>query len=99
MEYRRLGRSGLNISKLALGTMNFGNPTDRAESFDIIHTALDAGINILDCADVYAEGQSERIIGEALAESGKRNDVLVTSKVFYPPVPGPMMPEIQSIIS
>ncbi len=89
MEYRRLGRSGLNISKLALGTMNFGNPTDKAEAFDIINTALDAGINILDCADVYAEGQSERIIGEALAECGKRQDVFVTSKVFLPTGSGP----------
>ena len=89
MEYRRLGRSGLNISKLALGTMNFGNPTDKAESFDIIYAALDAGINILDCADAYAEGQSERIIGEALAESGRRNEVLVTSKVFLPTGAGP----------
>ena len=58
MEYRRLGRSGLNISKLALGTMNFGNPTEKTEAFSIIHAALDAGINILDCADVYADGDS-----------------------------------------
>jgi aryl-alcohol dehydrogenase-like predicted oxidoreductase len=89
MEYRRLGRSGLKISKLALGTMNFGNPTDKPESFRIINTALDAGINIFDCADVYAEGESERIIGEALAENGKRKDVFVTSKVFLPTGKGP----------
>ena len=89
MEYRRLGRSGLNISKLALGTMNFGNPTDKATSFKIIHTALDAGINIVDCANVYADGESERIIGEALAENGKRKDVFVTSKVFLPTGAGP----------
>ena len=89
MEYRRLGRSGLKVSKLALGTMNFGNPTDKAVSFRIINEALDAGINILDCADAYAEGESERIIGEALADSGKRKDVLVTSKVFLPTGTGP----------
>jgi aryl-alcohol dehydrogenase-like predicted oxidoreductase len=89
MEYRRLGRSGLNISKLALGTMNLGNPTDKAESVDIIYTALDAGINILDCADAYVEGKSERIIGEALAQSGKRHDVFITSKVFLPTGSGP----------
>ena len=89
MEYRRLGRSGLKISKLALGTMNFGNPTDKTASFRIINTALDAGINILDCADVYADGESERIIGEALAENGKRKDVLVTSKAFLPTGEGP----------
>lgn len=89
MEYRRLGRSGLKVSKLALGTMNFGNPTDKTASFRIINTALDAGINILDCADVYADGKSECIIGEALAENGKRKDVLVTSKAFLPTGKGP----------
>lgn len=89
MEYHRLGRSGLKISKLALGTMNFGNPTDKTASFKIINRALDAGINILDCANVYADGESERIIGEALAENGKRNDVFVTSKVFLPTGTGP----------
>jgi len=89
MEYRRLGRSGLKISKLALGTMNFGHPTDKAESFKIIDTALDAGINILDCADAYAGGESERIIGEALAVNGRRKAVFVTSKVFLPTGPGP----------
>lgn len=89
MEYRRLGRSGLNISKLALGTMNFGNPTDKTASFNIINTALDAGINIVDCADVYADGESERIVGEALAENGKRKAVFVTSKVFLPTGQGP----------
>jgi aryl-alcohol dehydrogenase-like predicted oxidoreductase len=89
MEYRRLGRSGLKISKLALGTMNFGHPTDKAESFKIINTALDAGINILDCADAYANGQSECIIGEALSENGKRKEVFVTSKVFLPTGEGP----------
>ena len=89
MEYHRLGRSGLKISKLALGTMNFGNPTDKTASFRIINTALDTGINILDCADVYAEGESERIVGEALAKNGKRKDVLVTSKAFLPTGKGP----------
>ena len=89
MEYRRLGRSGLKISELALGTMNFGNPTRKAEAFRIISTALDAGINILDCADAYADGESERIIGDALAESSRRDRVLITSKVFLPTGDGP----------
>jgi aryl-alcohol dehydrogenase-like predicted oxidoreductase len=89
MEYRRLGRSGLKVSQLALGTMNFGNPTDKTESFRIIDKALDAGINILDCADAYADGESERIIGKALAENGKRKAVLITSKVFLPTGEGP----------
>jgi len=89
MEYRRLGRSGLKISCLVLGTMNFGNVTSREESFQIIDRALDAGINLFDCADVYAGGESERILGEALKRRGKRKDVFVTSKVFMRSGPGP----------
>ena len=89
MEYRRLGRSGLQISALALGTMNFGNPTEKGEAFRIIDTAIDAGINLFDCADVYAAGESERILGEALKRNGKRNNVLVTSKVFNRTGSGP----------
>lgn len=84
MQYRRLGRSGLKISELVLGTMNFGNQTDKTESFKIIDAAIDAGINLLDCADAYAEGRSERVIGEALTANGKRKDVFITSKVFLP---------------
>ena len=89
MEYRRLGRSGLKISKLALGTMNFGNPTDKGESFRIVQAALDAGINIFDCADAYVDGESERILGQTLAENGKRKEVFITSKVFLPTGKGP----------
>ena len=84
MQYRRLGRSGLKISELVLGTMNFGHQTDKTESFKIIDAAIDAGINLLDCADAYAEGRSERVIGEALTANGKRKDVFITSKVFLP---------------
>jgi len=89
MEYRRLGRSGLQISKLALGTMNFGNATEKAEAFQIIDGALDAGLNIFDCANTYANGESERIIGEALARNGKRENVFVASKVYMRTGQGP----------
>ena len=89
MEYRRLGRSGLNISEVVLGTMNFGLQTPKQESFRIIDGAIDSGINLLDCANVYAEGESERVIGEALAASGKRQDVFITSKAFLPVGDGP----------
>jgi len=89
MEYRRLGRSGLKISPLVLGTLNFGNPTPKEEAFKIIDQAIDAGINLIDSADVYAEGESERILGEALARNGKRKDVFITSKVFMRSGPGP----------
>jgi aryl-alcohol dehydrogenase-like predicted oxidoreductase len=89
MEYRRLGRSGLKIYSLVLGTMNFGNPTSKEESFKIIDRAIEAGINLFDCANVYAEGESERILGEAFARSGKRKDIFITSKVFMRTGPGP----------
>jgi aryl-alcohol dehydrogenase-like predicted oxidoreductase len=84
MQYRRLGRSGLMISELTLGTMNFGGPTDEATSLRMIDRALDHGINLLDCANTYAGGRSEKIIGRALKNNGKRQRVLLTSKVFMP---------------
>jgi aryl-alcohol dehydrogenase-like predicted oxidoreductase len=89
MEYRRLGRSGLKISPLVLGTLNFGTPTPKEEAFQIIDRAIGVGINLIDSADVYAEGESERIIGEALARNGKRKEVFITSKVFMKTGPGP----------
>jgi aryl-alcohol dehydrogenase-like predicted oxidoreductase len=89
MEYRRLGRSGLKISSLVLGTMNFGNPTSKEESLKITDRAIETGINLFDCADVYAEGESERILGEAFARNGKRKDIFITSKVFMRTGPGP----------
>jgi aryl-alcohol dehydrogenase-like predicted oxidoreductase len=89
MEYRRLGRSGLKISSLVLGTMNFGNPTEKGEAFKMMDTAIEVGINLFDCADVYADGESEKILGEALARSGKRKEVLITTKVFMRSGPGP----------
>jgi aryl-alcohol dehydrogenase-like predicted oxidoreductase len=88
MQYRRLGRSGLQISAFVLGTMNFGNPTEKKEAFRIIDKALDIGINIFDCADIYAGGESERIIGEAFRQNGKRKEVFITSKVFNRTGPG-----------
>lgn len=89
MQYRRLGRSGLQVSSFVLGTMNFGNPTQKEEAFRIVDTALDAGINLIDCADVYAGGKSEPVLGEALKRNGRRKDILITSKVFNRTGPGP----------
>lgn len=89
MEYRTLGRSGLKVSELVLGTMNFGYPTKKPESLRIIDGALDAGINTLDGADFYAGGESERIIGEALSGNGKRQKVILVSKVFMRTGDGP----------
>lgn len=89
MKYNRLGRSGLNISEIVLGTMNFGQQTPKKDAFRIIDAAIDAGINLLDCANVYADGESERVIGEALAAGGKRKMAFITSKVFLPVGDGP----------
>jgi aryl-alcohol dehydrogenase-like predicted oxidoreductase len=81
MEQRILGRTGVSVSKLCLGTMMFGawgNP-DHDDSIRIIHAALDAGINFVDTADVYARGESEEIVGKALA-GGRRDDVILATK-------------------
>ena len=72
MEYRSLGRTGVMVSPLCLGAMNFGSPTSEADSLAIINRALDAGINFIDTANVYNAGESERIVGEALTLNGKR---------------------------
>ena len=81
MEHRQLGRTGVSVSKFCLGAMMFGawgNP-DHDESIRIIHTALDAGINFIDTADVYGQGESEEIVGKALA-GGRRDDVILATK-------------------
>ena len=80
MEYRTLGRTGLKVSPLCLGAMmfgSFGNP-DHDDSIRIIHAALDAGINFVDTADVYSFGESEEIVGKALAQTKRHRMVLAT---------------------
>ena len=82
MEYRSLGRTGIQVSPLCLGAMMFGG-VGRARPRDVdrdIHAALDAGINFIDTADVYSQGESEVIVGKALA-GGKRDDVVLATKV------------------
>ncbi|MFF1875756.1 aldo/keto reductase [Kitasatospora herbaricolor] len=84
MDYRPLGRTGVQVSPLCLGAMMFGpwGNDDRADSIRIIHRALDAGINFVDTADVYSDGVSEEIVGEAL--QGRRDDVVLATKFFMP---------------
>ena len=85
MEHRILGRTGVSVSKLCLGTMMFGawgNP-DHDESIRIIHAALDSGINFIDTADIYAQGESEEIVGKALT-GGRRDDVILATKFHMP---------------
>jgi aryl-alcohol dehydrogenase-like predicted oxidoreductase len=82
MEYRLLGRTGVKVSSLCLGTMNFGEPTDEKESIAIINRALEGGINFIDTANVYNAGESERIVGQALQENGQRDQVVLATKVY-----------------
>src|SRR3954466_5517167 len=81
MDLRPLGRTGVQVSKLCLGTMMFGawGNADHDESIRIIHAALDAGINFVDTADVYSRGESEEILGKAL--KGRRDNVVLATKV------------------
>ena len=84
MEYRNLGRTGVKVSQLCLGTMMFGRRTNESESIPIIHKALDEGINFLDTADIYGLGESERIVGKPLAEAGARQRVILATKACIP---------------
>ena len=85
MEYRPLGRTGMNVSQLCLGGMMFGafGNADHADSVRIIHRALDAGINFIDTADGYSAGESEEIVGQALA-SGRRDTVVLATRFGVP---------------
>ena len=78
MDYRLLGRTGVRVSPLCLGTMMFGGQTTEADSIRIIHKALDLGINFVDTADMYVTGESERIVGKAIA--GRRDGVVLATK-------------------
>jgi 1-deoxyxylulose-5-phosphate synthase len=81
MEYRLLGRTGVKVSPLCLGAMNFGGPTEEEESIRILDCALDSGINFIDTANVYNAGESEAIVGRALKQNGKRDQVVLATKV------------------
>ncbi|KPH78997.1 aldo/keto reductase [Bosea vaviloviae] len=87
MDYRQLGRSGLKVSPLCLGTMMFGGATDEVASRAIVDHAREAGINFIDTADVYTEGRSEEITGRAIADN--RHDWVLATKLANPVGPGP----------
>lgn len=89
MEHVRLGNSGLKVSRLALGCMSFGQQArawrlDEATSRAIIRQALELGITFFDTADMYGTGESESVLGRALAEYACRDEVIVATKVYYP---------------
>jgi len=81
MNYRNFGRTGMMVSPLCLGTMNFGNQTDLTASCAIIDRAIDAGINFIDTANVYSRGRSEEMVGEALKRNGRRSRIVLATKV------------------
>ena len=95
MEYRQLGRSGLKVSALTLGTMTFGGKgrfafvgkTNAADASRMVDMALDAGVNLLDTSDIYSTGASEEILGQAI--KGKRDNVLIATKARFPMGAGP----------
>ena len=99
MQYKHLGRTGLQVSRLGLGTMNFGELTDEAAAFEIMDQALEAGVNFFDTADVYGGpqspdmekgyGVSEEIIGHWLAQGGRRDRIVLATKVYQPMDTGP----------
>lgn len=87
MSYRNLGSAGVKVSSLCLGTMMFGGPTGAEESIRILHEALDLGINFFDTADIYNAGQSEVVVGQAIAD--RRDRVVLATKGRGPMGSGP----------
>jgi len=86
MQYRNMGRTGVKVSAMCLGTMIYGNQVSETEAINIIERALNAGINFFDTADSYAEGRSEEIVGKAL--KGKRHSMVLATKVANRTGPG-----------
>src|SRR5213596_1390729 len=90
MHYVNLGKTGLKVSRLALGTMTYGKSAwrswvlDEEESRPFIRRALEAGINFLDTADMYSDGASEEVVGRAIRDFAKRDEIVLATKVFFP---------------
>ena len=80
MEYRNLGRTGVKVSSLCLGTMMFGRSANESDSIAIVHAALEKGINFVDTANAYSAGASERFVGTAL-QGGRRASVVLARRV------------------
>ncbi|MBS7564954.1 aldo/keto reductase [Mucilaginibacter sp. Bleaf8] len=96
MDYVRFGNTGMKVSRICLGTMTYGRPTERwpwaldeEQSRPFIQKALELGINFFDTADVYSAGASEEVVGRALKDFARRDDVVLATKVFNPMGPGP----------
>ena len=84
MNYRRVGKTGLKISEISLGAwLTYGRSVDDSNAVSIIHKAIDAGINFIDIADIYAKGEAEKVVGKAI-EGMTRSDLVISSKLFWP---------------
>jgi len=84
MKYTNLGRTGVKVSQLCLGTMMFGRSTVEKDSIAIIEHAVASGINFIDTANAYAQGESERITGKAIGRSRRRDELVIATKAFLP---------------
>ena len=89
MEFVRLGRSGLKVSKICLGTMTFGREADEQTSFQIMDRYMELGGSFLDTADQYSFGISEEVVGRWIKARGVRNQVILATKVYQQMSPGP----------
>ena len=89
MEYRTLGRTGVQVSSLCFGTMSFGGDADETTAAAMFNRCREAGVNFFDCANVYNKGRSEEILGRLIAAAGCRDEVVITSKVNFPMTPDP----------
>lgn len=98
MNYVRLGHSGLKVSRLCLGCMTYGEPTWRPwvlqeeQARPFIRDALESGINFFDTANIYSSGESERILGRALKDFARRDDMVIATKAFFPMSEHPQQP-------
>lgn len=81
MQYRNLGRTGVKVSELCLGTMLFGGKTEEQDAFRIVDRSMEAGLNFMDCANIYMGGESENVLGKALKRDNRRDRIVLATKV------------------
>ena len=87
MQYKKIGRTGLKVSEICLGAMTFGDQASEVDAISMTQAAIERGVNFIDTADMYVTGRSEEIVGKAI--KGKREDVVLATKVGNPMGPGP----------
>jgi aryl-alcohol dehydrogenase-like predicted oxidoreductase len=87
MKYKRLGKYGIRVSEICLGTMYFGSQVNESDAIGIINRAVDLGVNFIDTANVYANGRSEEMVGKAIKD--RREDIVLATKVRHRMGPGP----------